>query len=69
MEASIEYACVGSCCDESELMDVLKEMDRRYFLIQDLRWEFSMLDTKNNDAISEDQARYSKYTEGWAAGD
>nr|KAG5713950.1 hypothetical protein BaRGS_020278 [Batillaria attramentaria] len=33
-------------------------MDRRYFLLQDLRWEFSLLDRQNMDAISVEQARW-----------
>ena len=34
IEASMEYVC--SCpplCDKEELLDVLKEMDRRYYLL------------------------------------
>ena len=33
-------------------------MDRRYYLVQDLRWEFSLLDREQKDTITEDQARY-----------
>ena len=52
------YTCIDpEVCEEFELLDLLKEMDRRYFLIQDFRWEFSMLDTEASDTISEDQAR------------
>ena len=40
----------------SELFDLLQEMDRRYFLVQDLRWEFSMLDLNMTDSITEEQA-------------
>ena len=58
--ASIEYVCATDTCVQSELFDLLKEMDRRYFLLQDLQWEFSMLDTHNMDSITEEQARYEK---------
>ena len=53
----MDYVCVGDECDESELFDVLQEMDRRYFLIQDLRWEFTMLDYTRSDTITEAQAK------------
>ncbi|KAK7508272.1 hypothetical protein BaRGS_00000511 [Batillaria attramentaria] len=56
--ASIKYSCVGDVCQVSELHDLLQEMDRRYFLLQDLRWEFSLLDRQNMDAISVEQARW-----------
>ena len=56
MQAAIDYVCIGECCDVDELFEVLQEMDRRYFLIQDLRWEFSMLDMGMRDVISEEQA-------------
>lgn len=58
VKASMLYTCIDpEVCEEFELLDLLKEMDRRYFLIQDFRWEFSMLDTEAKDTISEDQAR------------
>ena len=44
----------------SELMDLLQECDRRYFLIQDLKWEFSMLDINMTDSITEEQAMYTE---------
>lgn len=55
--ASIEYTCIGSTVEQSEVFDLLQEMDRRYFLIQDFRWEFTMLDMDNTDTISEEQAK------------
>ena len=42
----------------SELFELLQEMDRRYFLIQDLKWEFSLLDTTMSDTITEDKAQF-----------
>jgi len=38
--------------------DVLNEMDRRYFLVRDLRWEFAMLDRERKGTISERSARF-----------
>lgn len=59
VKASMLYTCLDcNTCEEWEFFDLLKEMDRRYFLIQDFRWEFSMLDTEMCDMITEDQARY-----------
>ncbi|XP_076462524.1 uncharacterized protein LOC143294889 [Babylonia areolata] len=56
--ASMQYTCVGRYCQVSELFDLLQELDRRYFLLQDLRWEFSLLDRDHSDTISVDQARW-----------
>ncbi|KAJ8034092.1 hypothetical protein HOLleu_24518 [Holothuria leucospilota] len=59
VKASMEYCCLlGDCCELSELFDVLQEMDRRYFLLQDLRWEFALLDREQRDVISEAEARF-----------
>ncbi|XP_052774271.1 trichohyalin-like isoform X2 [Mya arenaria] len=57
--ASMKYVC-GSldCCTLEELHDLLQEMDRRYFLVQDLRWEFSLLDREHKDTITEHQAMW-----------
>ncbi|ELU04993.1 hypothetical protein CAPTEDRAFT_200424 [Capitella teleta] len=38
IEEAIKYVCVNDKCEKSELFDLLQEMDRRYFIIQDLRW-------------------------------
>ncbi|KAK7100159.1 trichohyalin-like [Littorina saxatilis] len=58
VQACIKYTCVGEHCQMSELYDLLQEMDRRYFLIQDVRWEYSMLDRESKDTISVEQARW-----------
>ncbi|KAK2162247.1 hypothetical protein LSH36_101g03021 [Paralvinella palmiformis] len=58
IKESIKYVCVHNVCEKSELFDVLQEMDRRYYLTENYRWEFSMLDTENKDTIAEDQARW-----------
>ena len=56
--ASIEEVCACETCDRDELFDVLNEMDRRYFLVRDLQWEFAMLDRENKGTISERDARF-----------
>ena len=57
VEASIEAVCAAETCDRQELFDVLNEMDRRYFLVRDLQWEFAMLDRENKGSISEREAK------------
>ncbi|XP_056020297.1 golgin subfamily A member 6-like protein 22 isoform X2 [Ostrea edulis] len=56
---SMKYVCVHrSNCEPSELYALLQEMDRRFFLIQDFRWEFSMIDVQHKDTISQEEARW-----------
>ncbi|KAL4235864.1 hypothetical protein ACF0H5_004252 [Mactra antiquata] len=57
--ASMKYTCAThDSCTSDELYDLLQEMDRRYFLLQDLRWEFSFLDREQKDTITIEQARW-----------
>ncbi|KAL3868520.1 hypothetical protein ACJMK2_041321 [Sinanodonta woodiana] len=56
--ASMKYVCATNTCSPGELYDLLQEMDRRYFLVQDFRWEFSMLDLLQKNTIRIDQARW-----------
>lgn len=56
--ASMKYVCATGNCVQSELYDLLQELDRRYFLLNDFRWEFSMLDRNQTDCISEEKARW-----------
>lgn len=58
VEASIEAVCAAETCDRQELYDVLNEMDRRYYLVKDLQWEFAMLDREKKGTISEREARF-----------
>lgn len=58
VEASISEVCATDSCDKNELHDVLNEMDRRYFLVRDLQWEFNMLDRERKGTISERNARF-----------
>lgn len=58
VRASIAEVCATDCCDKDELLDVLNEMDRRYFLVRDLKWEFSMLDGERKGTISERSAKF-----------
>ncbi|XP_033109589.1 calponin homology domain-containing protein DDB_G0272472-like [Anneissia japonica] len=57
VKAAMCYTCMCDdvACEQDELFDVLQEMDRRYFLVQDFRWEFSLLDAHQSDFITEDQ--------------
>lgn len=57
-EASISEICAAETCDVYEFFDVLNEMDRRYFLVKDLQWEFAMLDGKQCGTVSEKDARF-----------
>ncbi|XP_071161642.1 calponin homology domain-containing protein DDB_G0272472-like isoform X3 [Mytilus edulis] len=56
--AAMKYVCVTGSCVMTELYNLLQELDRRYFLLNDFRWEFSMLDRNQTDCISEDKARW-----------
>ena len=56
--ASIGEICAAETCDVYEFLDVLNEMDRRYFLVKELQWEFAMLDGKQCGTISEKDARF-----------
>lgn len=58
VEASINAVCACDTCDRQELLDVLNEMDRRYFLVRDLQWEFAMLDREQTGTISERDAKF-----------
>ncbi|KAL5015776.1 hypothetical protein ScPMuIL_005365 [Solemya velum] len=58
VEASLKYVCATDTVMLEELYDLLQEMDRRYFLVQNFRWEFSLLDKDKKDVITEEQARW-----------
>ncbi|KAM7443357.1 hypothetical protein ABFA07_007825 [Porites harrisoni] len=58
VQATIEAVCAAETCDRQELVDVLNEMDRRYFLVRDLQWEFAMLDREKKGTINEKEARF-----------
>ena len=58
VEASINAVCACDTCDRQELVDVLNEMDRRYFLVRDLQWEFAMLDREQKGTISEKDGKF-----------
>lgn len=52
VKAALRYASINpDCCEAEDLLDVLKELDRRYFMVQDLRWEFSLLDVDKKDCL------------------
>lgn len=54
--AAIETVCFCDLCLKEEVLDVLNEIDRRSFLMQDLQWEFEMLDREKRGTITEEQA-------------
>lgn len=56
--ASIQYVCATKNCAPGELFDLLQEMDRRYFLLQGFRWDFSFFDQLKSDTISVQQAKW-----------
>ena len=58
VQASIRAVCATDFCDREELFDVLNEMERRYFLVRDLQWEFALLDREQKGTISEKDARF-----------
>ena len=58
IEASIETVCFCCLCFREEVLDVLEEMDRRYFLMKDLEWEFAMLDCEKRHTITENEAQF-----------
>ena len=58
IEASLRTVCELEQCDEEDLVDVLREMDRRYFLVNDLKWEFVMLDREQKGAITQQDAKF-----------
>lgn len=57
-KAAIAEICAAETCDICEFMDVLNEMDRRFFLVKELEWEFAMLDGKQLGFISEKDAQF-----------
>jgi len=57
--AAMSYVCACQLlCDREELLDVLKEMDRRYYLAADLQWEFALLDRQRKGAITKANAMF-----------
>ena len=54
--AAIETICFCDLCLKEEIIDVLNEVDRRSFLMNDLKWEFEMLDRENQGTITEEEA-------------
>ncbi|XP_076805603.1 uncharacterized protein LOC143449335 isoform X1 [Clavelina lepadiformis] len=59
ISASLEFVCGNSSyVFLEELKDLLQEMDRRYYLLQDLQWEFALLDNQHVGSISVEKARF-----------
>jgi len=57
-KASIQTVCFCDLCLEDEVLDVLREMDRRSFLMKDIQWEFAMLSGPDSKVISEEQTQF-----------
>ena len=58
IQASLRTVGELEQCDEEDLIDVLREMDRRYFLANDLKWEFVLLDREQKGAITQQDAKF-----------
>ena len=73
--AAIEAVCLDSnLCFKEDILSVLKEMDRRSFLMRDISWEFKMLDRNSVGTITEEEACFlhrarhgNAATEEWAS--
>ena len=54
--AAIQTVCPLDVCSRDEFTELLGELDRRYALVQDLRWEFNLLAQQYGGSITEDDA-------------
>lgn len=56
VRAAVQSVCSLDTCSRDEFTELLGELDRRYALVQDVRWEFNMLAEQYGGAITEDDA-------------
>lgn len=56
VRAAVQTVCSLDTCSREEFTELLGELDRRYALVQDLRWEFNLLAQQYGGAITEDDA-------------
>nr|CAB3262711.1 uncharacterized protein LOC100182150 [Phallusia mammillata] len=57
--ASMHYVCGNSdFLLSNDIRSVVEEMDRRYYLVQDLQWEFALLDNLHVGRISVEKSRF-----------
>ena len=58
VEAALFQVNSSDSCDKKDLMDVLQDLDRRNFLLRDLKWEFEILDCRKSGCISEEMGYF-----------
>eukprot|EP00794_Sanderia_malayensis_P017623 gene17623-19377_t len=58
VEAAIMQVTCMDTCDRDDVIDVLQELDRRNYLLRDLKWEFHFFDNDKQGCITEDRAYY-----------
>lgn len=56
VRAAVECVCSLDVCSRDEFTELLEELDRRYALVQDVRWEFNLLAQQYGGSITEDDA-------------
>ena len=56
VRAAVQTVCTLDACSREEFTELLGELDRRYALVQDLRWEFNLLAQQYGGTITEDDA-------------
>ena len=56
VHAAVQTVCSLDVCSREEFVKLLKELDRRFALVQDLRWEFNLLAQQYGGSITEDDA-------------
>ena len=58
VEAAIRQITDQEFCSKEDLIDILQDLDRRNFLLRDLKWEFEFLDYRQTGCISEDRGYF-----------
>ena len=56
VEAALIQVVDSEFCDKAEVMDVLHDLDRRNFLLRDLKWEFELLDYERCGTLPHERA-------------
>ena len=56
-EALLQVTSLGFC-SKMELTDVMQELDRRNFLLRDLKWEFAFLDYERSGGLPIDRGYF-----------
>lgn len=56
VRAAVQTVCSLDACSRDEFVELLGELDRRYALVQDIRWEFNLLAQQYGGSITEDDA-------------